>query len=68
MGCAQELWENIQLVKHIIDLLSSVEMSLPVASEFRQHLLLKVQPLLFYPKRLWCTEVCVCGQVHTHTQ
>lgn len=66
MSCAQELWESIQLVKHIIDLLSSVDMSLPVTSGFRQHLLLKVEPLFFHPKRFWCTEICVCGQVHIY--
>lgn len=66
MSCAQELWENTQLVKHIIDFLSSVDVSLPVASELRQHLLLKVQPLSFHPKRFWWTEICGCGQVHIH--
>lgn len=60
----QELWGNIQLVKHIIDLLSSEDLSLPVDPQLRQHLLFKVQPLFCHPKRFWSTEICVCAQVH----
>jgi len=31
VGCASELRENIQLVKHITDLITYTDMSLPVA-------------------------------------
>lgn len=27
-----------------------------------------MQPLFFCPNRFWCTEICVCGQVHMYTQ